>query len=85
VSGELTCKELVELVTAYLEGALPAHDRKRFEEHLVVCAGCASYLDGMRRTIEVTGRLTEEDLLPETVRELLIAFRGWKSADVAGR
>ena len=59
-------------------GALSARDRQRFEEHVVFCDGCASYLDGMRRTIEVTGRLTEEDLLPEMERDLLAAFRDWR-------
>jgi len=75
---DLTCKELVELVTAYHEGALSAHDRQRFEEHVVFCDGCTSYLDSMRRTIEVTGRLTEDDLLPEMERELLATFRDWR-------
>ena len=78
LEDDLTCKELVELVTAYHEGALSARDRQRFEEHVVFCDGCASYLDGMRRTIEVTGRLTEEDLLPEMERDLLAAFRDWR-------
>ena len=78
LEDDLTCKELVELVTAYHEGALSARDRQRFEEHVVFCDGCASYLDGMRRTIEVTGRLTEDDLLPEMERDLLAAFRDWR-------
>ena len=78
LDDDLTCKELVELVTAYHEGALSARDRQRFEEHVVFCDGCASYLDGMRRTIEVTGRLTEEDLLPEMEHDLLAAFRDWR-------
>jgi hypothetical protein len=76
---DLTCKELVELVTDYHEGALSARDRQRFEEHVVVCDGCAGYLDGMRRTIEATGRrLTEDNLPPEVQEELVVAFRGWK-------
>lgn len=80
-SGELTCKEFVELVTDYVEDALTAGERQRFEEHMVSCDGCASYLDSIRRTIEVTGRLTEDDvLLPEPQRELLAAFQGWKRA-----
>lgn len=78
LEDDLTCKELVELVTAYHEGALSPRDRQRFEEHVVFCDGCSSYLDGMRRTIEVTGRLAEDDLLPELQRELLAAFRGWR-------
>jgi hypothetical protein len=76
---DLTCKELVELVTDYHEGALSARDRQRFEEHLVLCDGCAGFLDGMLRTIEVTGhRLTADDLTPELQDELVAAFRGWK-------
>ena len=78
LDDDLTCRELVELVTAYHEGALPARDRQRFEEHVVFCDGCASYLDSMRRTIDVTGRLTEDDLLPEMERELLATFRDWR-------
>lgn len=78
LEDDLTCKELVELVTAYHEGSLSTSDRQRFEEHVVFCDGCASYLDGMRRTIEVTGRLTEDDLLPEMERDLLSAFRDWR-------
>jgi hypothetical protein len=78
LDDDLTCKELVELVTDYHDGALSARERERFEEHVVFCDGCASYLDGMRRTIEVTGRLTEADLLPAMEHELLAAFRDWK-------
>jgi hypothetical protein len=78
LDDDLTCRELVELVTAYHEGALPAHARQRFEEHVVFCDGCTSYLDSMRRTIDVTGRLTEDDLLPEMERELLATFREWR-------
>jgi len=80
MSDELTCKELVELVTDYLEGALSRRDRRRFEEHLVVCDGCTSYLDSIRLTIRITGRLTEEDLMPEMERELAAAFRDWTSS-----
>ena len=61
---ELTCQELVEIVSDYLEGALPAGDRERFEAHLEICEGCRRYLDQMRTTIRVVGRLTEEDLDP---------------------
>ena len=78
MSDELTCKELVELVTDYLEGALTPRDRRHFEEHLVVCDGCTSYLDSIRLTIRITGRLIEGELSPELERELVAAFRGWK-------
>jgi len=75
----LTCEEVVELVTDYLEGALNEADRERFEEHLVVCGGCSNYLDQIRTTIELTGRVTLDDLNDETKAELLAAFRDWRS------
>jgi anti-sigma factor RsiW len=75
----LTCQELVELVTAYLEGGLAAPDRARFEEHIAVCEGCTAYLEQMRTTIRVTGMLTPESLSEEASTELLSAFRGWKA------
>jgi anti-sigma factor RsiW len=77
---DIACQELVEVVTDYLEGALSAADRTRFEEHLARCEGCSTYLDQMRRTIELTGHLTQ-DQIPEPIRtELLRAFRGWKGS-----
>lgn len=75
VPTEMSCRELVELVTAWHEGALPMADRTRFEMHLCLCAGCRGYLQQMRRTIEVTGSLTEEDLAPAARKDLLRAFR----------
>jgi predicted anti-sigma-YlaC factor YlaD len=69
---------MVELVTEYLEGARSPRARAIFEAHLVVCPGCTAYLDQMRQTIALVGRLTEEDLAPEGRRELLAAFRDWK-------
>ena len=75
----MTCVELVELVTEYLEGPLPPEQRTRFEAHLDECPGCANYLDQMRRTIELTGRLREDDVLPQAMHSLLEAFRGWRS------
>lgn len=72
------CSELVELVTEYLEGTLPEDDRRRFEEHLAECPYCVNYLDQMRETIRVLGRLPEESLEPRAREELLVAFRGWR-------
>jgi hypothetical protein len=75
---ELACQDIVELVTAYLEHALEPVDRERFEEHLVFCDGCSTYLDQMRATIAATGRL-EPVTLPANLEErLLEAFRGWQ-------
>jgi anti-sigma factor RsiW len=76
---QLSCQEFVELVTAYLEGALPPEDTNRFEEHIDRCTGCAAYLDQIRQTIALSGRLTPESLSPEAERELLEAFRGWRA------
>ncbi|HEU5279142.1 MAG TPA: zf-HC2 domain-containing protein [Gaiellaceae bacterium] len=75
---ELACNEIVELVTAYLEDALTPTDRERFEEHLVFCDGCGTYLEQMRATIQLTGRL-DDRLEPELEQRLLEAFRGWQT------
>ncbi|HUK94537.1 MAG TPA: zf-HC2 domain-containing protein [Gaiellaceae bacterium] len=76
---QLSCRELVELVTDYLEGALSAEDHARFEKHIGACHGCGVYLEQMRQTIVLLGRLPEETVAPEAERELLEAFRGWRS------
>ncbi len=76
--ADLSCQELVELVTAYLEGALSPADRDRFEAHLAICQGCRNYLDQMRKTIALTGRLSEEAIPAEASRQLLEVFRDWK-------
>jgi anti-sigma factor RsiW len=73
----LSCQELVELVTDYLEGAMPPADRARFEEHIAGCDGCAAYLEQMRATIRLAGRLTPDAVPPEAERALLSAFRSW--------
>jgi anti-sigma factor RsiW len=73
----LTCHEVVELVTDYLEGALADEARRRVEEHLSGCEGCTRYLAQMRDTIRLTGMLTEEQIPEEQKVALLDAFRGW--------
>jgi anti-sigma factor RsiW len=78
MTTELRCQELVELVTDYLEGALPPREHDRFEEHLRDCGGCAVYLEQMRQVIRVAGRLRETDIPHEARDVLLRAFRGWK-------
>jgi anti-sigma factor RsiW len=75
--AHISCRELVELVTAYLEGALSLEDRLRFELHLTDCDGCTMYVEQMRRTIEVTGTLRLDDISPEAKAALLHAFRDW--------
>ena len=75
----LTCVELVELVTDYLEGALSPRERARFDAHLAECDGCQAYIEQMRTVIALTGRLTGEAIPPEGERALLDAFRLWRS------
>jgi anti-sigma factor RsiW len=75
----MTCSELVELVTEYLEGALPPDARARFEAHLKRCAPCAHYLEQMRLTVKALGRLPESSFSPAVRDELLGVFRHWKS------
>ncbi len=77
---EMTCKELVELVTDYLEGSLRGRRRRRFEAHLAGCDGCTRHLAQMEATIRATGRLTEEQVTEEQRTALLGAFRGWTPA-----
>jgi anti-sigma factor RsiW len=76
---QLSCRELVELVTDYLEGALDEADRRRFETHIAGCGGCTRYLEQLRQTIRITGTLTPSDLSPEAEETLLSAFRDWRN------
>jgi anti-sigma factor RsiW len=77
----LSCQELVELVTDYLEGVLAPADLQRFERHTAGCADCTRYLEQLRMTIRLTGTLTPDDLAPEVEHALLDAFRDWSSAN----
>jgi anti-sigma factor RsiW len=73
----MSCQELVELVTAYLEDALAPAERDRFDAHLSECGTCQVYVEQMRETIRLAGRVTPEDLSPQAERDLLAAFRSW--------
>jgi anti-sigma factor RsiW len=79
MSGDITCRELVELVTEYLDGALPSPDRSRFEQHLLICDGCSAHVDQLRRTRRALGALAEEQLDGAVRSDLLNAFRDWKA------
>jgi anti-sigma factor RsiW len=76
---EMTCKELVEVVSDYLEGRLDEADRQRLEAHLAECPYCEEYIAQMRQTIEALGKLPAETLDPRREAELLEAFRGWRN------
>jgi anti-sigma factor RsiW len=80
--ARLRCDELVELVTPYLEGVLAPDAVARVEHHLALCPGCDAYVDQMRQTIALAGRLTPEAVPEESVDRLLAAFRA--SRDAAG-
>ena len=79
ISEDLTCQELVELVPEYPEGSLPPEDCDRFEQHVILCDGCAYYLEQLRTTIAVTGSLSEESITPQAQESLLHVFREWKA------
>lgn len=77
--GGLTCKEMVELVTDYLEGALAPAIRKRFDQHLTACDPCIVYIEQMRQTIATLGKLPEESIPASAIETLREHFRRWRS------
>ena len=73
----LPCQTVVELLTDYLEGALDPTTCARVEHHLSLCPPCATYLDQLRTTMELVGRLPEDTLPADALQELDAAFRGF--------
>jgi anti-sigma factor RsiW len=80
ITNDLACKELVEIITDYLEGTLPERERARFDAHLMTCAPCREYVAEMHTTLRLTGRLTVESISPSTRDQLLQAFRRMKAS-----
>jgi anti-sigma factor RsiW len=78
---DLACIELVELVTSYLEGALDDAQRARVDRHLAGCGGCHRYVEQMRATIAIAGRLEPDDVPPESIDRLLDIFRSARRSD----
>jgi anti-sigma factor RsiW len=76
-SAPMDCSELVELVTAYLDGSLDPGARARFDVHLLECDGCENYLQQFRATIQTLGSLSDDELDPGYRDKLLNAFRNW--------
>jgi anti-sigma factor RsiW len=75
----LVCQQAVELVSDYLEGALSKADRRRYEAHLTGCPHCTEYLAQMRKTIELTGTLTPDDLTPQMQDDFIGLYRQWRA------
>jgi anti-sigma factor RsiW len=78
-ASEISCAELVEIITDYLEETMQEGECRRFEAHLDECPYCANYLEQMRQTIAALGELSEESIAPDAREALLETFRGWRS------
>jgi anti-sigma factor RsiW len=77
----ITCQELTEVLSDYLEGVMSAEDRERFDAHLALCDGCVHYVTQMRQTIAATHELRREDVEATAPDDLLAAFRAWKRGE----
>jgi anti-sigma factor RsiW len=77
-ADHLSCQEVVELVTEYLDESLSPEDASLFEQHLNFCEGCVWYVGQLRATVETLGEIREEDIPPEAKDRLLGAFRNWR-------
>ena len=82
-SRALTCQELTEVLTDYLEGAMPLEQRAAFEAHLAICDGCVTYVEQMRQAIATVRALRVEDVEATAPDDLLEAFRAWKRGEPA--
>ncbi|MGH3330304.1 MAG: anti-sigma factor family protein [Nocardioidaceae bacterium] len=72
---DVRCREVVDLLTDYLEGAMPPEQRAALEQHLLTCEGCTNYVEQLRMSIALTGRLQEEDVPPQVMDRILNMFR----------
>ncbi|HEX7264237.1 MAG TPA: zf-HC2 domain-containing protein [Candidatus Dormibacteraeota bacterium] len=76
----MTCREVVELMTDYLDGVLSAADRAKFEQHMTGCDGCSTYLDQLRTARMLMGKVAYEPVPAPLKAELMNAFRSWKAS-----
>jgi len=83
-SDELSCQEVVGLVTEYLEAALLPSTQALFEEHVADCPGCQTYLEQIQQTINLLRKLADEPMFPETRQQLLHIFQTWKTTPHSG-
>jgi anti-sigma factor RsiW len=77
-SDEIVCRELVELVTPYLEDSLPPEERALVDQHLAGCDGCEAYVQQMRLTIRAIGHVSEDAITSKTREDVLAIFRSWR-------
>jgi len=83
-ANKLSCQEVVELITDYLEQALLPETQSQFEEHIATCPGCNTFLEQVQQTIVMLRTLSEQQTFPETKQDLLEIFRRWKQIEGAG-
>jgi anti-sigma factor RsiW len=74
----LVCRDAVALMSDYLDRRLPSRDARRLERHLVDCPHCHEYLEQLRVSIDVLGRVVPEDLSPEALDDLVAVYRRWQ-------
>jgi len=77
---EVACRQAVDLMTEYVEGALSPRDRERFEAHLADCDHCVEYLAQIRAAIALVGHIEPDDLSDEALDELVGLYRSWREA-----
>lgn len=75
----LVCREVVELLTDYLDGTLSPRDRTRLEGHLALCPPCSTYLAQIRSTISLAGHVAPDDLSAEALDDLIEVYRRWQT------
>ena len=75
----LVCREAVQLMAAYLDGALPEREVVRLQSHLAGCRHCSEYLAQLRVTIDALGRVEPEDLSDDALDELVGLYRRWRA------
>jgi anti-sigma factor RsiW len=75
---DLVCQQAIELLTDYLEGSLSRRQRRRLEGHLRACPNCSNYLEQIRITIKLTGKIETDELAPTAVDDLTDLYRRWQ-------
>ena len=78
-AAPLTCREVVALITDYLEDALDRPTRERVAAHLAACENCSTHVQQLRVTLEALGSVPPQEISPETERALVAAFRDWRT------